>query len=784
MAWIKIPCILYAMAGFQIAVTPPHPPPPEAEQISWALVEILLKQRSGPFLVKVFCFVHAFRYAKKESQSLCWAAALSEILVIFASYLPECALSRVILDVLVHEGSNGIVWVSPLFVTGIVLTAVGAGIRYWCYCELGNLFTFEVSIRNDHRLVQSGPYDAVRHPGYTGIILAVSGVFCFSFAPGSWIQECGVLDTLVGRCAVMLQTGIVAFIICGLILRTNAEDKLLEKHFGDEWVNWSARVPYKLIPVTCPICSNRVESHNINAHIDQGCRDVSAEREFTSQSKPKLSSQSSDTSDVGHRKKIAPIFNSKSKPAMASQSSALMTPTALKRKTQEAVPKSVGDPPAKRSKTTLQDAAPLAEKLRPVIFKDFVGHHHVVDLIRNGFAGSVILWGPSGCGKTTLARLIATQTDAVFKELSATTASINDVRAIVDAAKSTLALTAKKTVLFFDENRGELMRDGPLNLEQDIFLPSLEKGYIQLIGATTENPSFKLNGALLSRCRVFALDRLQDRDIQNIVTQSLDRLSRDAGSSHGLADKVVETIVRMSSGDARVAISLVEIALKVPEDCDEAKTIALIRRSAATNYDTAEDHYNLISALHKSIRGSQADAALYWLARMLTGGDDPVYICRRLVVCASEDIGLADSHALPLATATLTACQHVGMPECRINLAHLVVYLSKAPKSTVSYEAYKKAEAAALEHPTLAVPLAVRNAPTGLMESIGYGEGYRYNPDYAHPVTNTYLPPELEARPFLRKDGEMAGKMWDEAALVAWETKENDGKQWEGRFQA
>ncbi|KAJ6593798.1 DNA polymerase III, clamp loader complex, gamma/delta/delta subunit, partial [Mycena capillaripes] len=471
-------------------------------------------------------------------------------------------------------------------------------------------------------------------------------------------------------------------------------------------------------------------------------------------------------------------------------------------------------PPRKRSRINLEQAAPLAERLRPTVLSDFVGHESVVSLIASGFCGSLILWGPSGCGKTTLARLIARQTDAVFKELSATVAGINDVRAIVDAAKSTLSLTGRKTVLFLDEihrfNKGQ----------QDIFLPFLERGYIQLIGATTENPSFKLIGALLSRCRsvflspqlsdnfrVFSLERLEDADIRNIITKALHRLSSSPDASgvslsahtssletepsstpvpfRELTDKIISTIVSMSAGDARIAISLLELSVKAPREFDEAKIQTLLRRSVATSYDTSEDHYNMISALHKSVRGSQPDAALYWLARMLAGGEDPTYICRRMVVCASEDVGLADNHALPLAVATLQACQNVGMPECRsINLAHLVSYLSEAPKSTRSYEAYKRAEEAVSKDPSLPVPLQMRNAPTALMKEVGYGKSYHYNPEYSHPVHNTYLPSQFESVQFLKKEGDTSGKLWDEEALTSWENNVNSGKPWEGRATA
>ncbi|KAJ6499404.1 DNA polymerase III, clamp loader complex, gamma/delta/delta subunit [Mycena sanguinolenta] len=560
--------------------------------------------------------------------------------------------------------------------------------------------------------------------------------------------------------------------------------------------------------VTCPICSQNVDSRTINAHIDAGCPQPTTSSPSTSQastivspgfpvgkSTQKASKVSSSQLKNNSGKNMAPIFNTKK---LVEPSSPTEPTSCMKREADSRPDNDEGGPPRKRCRINLAEAAPLAERLRPKLFSDFVGHESIVpDLLD---CGSLILWGPSGCGKTTLARLIATQTNAVFKELSATTAGIHDVRAIVEAAKSTLSLTGRKTILFMDEihrfNKGQ----------QDIFLPFLERGYIQLIGATTENPSFKLVGALLSRCRVFSLDRLQDTDIRSIITKALSRISSSAQSTSNLSvdtsssplsqsvepsptpfrelsDKIISTIVSMSAGDARIAISLLELAVKA-RDFDEAKVITLLRRSVATSYDTSEDHYNMISALHKSVRGSQPDAALYWLARMLTGGEDPVYICRRMVVCASEDIGLADNHALPLAVATLHACQQIGMPECRINLSHLVSYLSEAPKSTRSYEAYKRAEAAALENPTLPVPLEMRNAPTALMKEVGYGKSYLYNPDYAHPVHNTYLPHQFQNAKFLKKGDDTSDKMWDEDALTAWEHNVNGGLSWEGRMNS
>ncbi|KAI0085130.1 hypothetical protein BDY19DRAFT_897171 [Irpex rosettiformis] len=518
---------------------------------------------------------------------------------------------------------------------------------------------------------------------------------------------------------------------------------------------------------------------------------------------------------------------------------------AQKRRATETAPASDHtEPSTKKTKTgttvasRLSAAAPLAERLRPQNLGDFVGQPQLtahdsllMGLLRNGATGSMIFWGPPGCGKTTLARLLAKRTNAVFKELSATDAGISDVRTVAEEAKGVLSLTGRRTILFLDEvhrfNKAQ----------QDIFLPFVEQGIIQLIGATTENPSFKITGALLSRCRVFVLERLTGEDIRRIVTQAIERITPDSSvdstkpsssasetdftSSPTLApssslpmsqtaklglpsspendvsespsctpfpiypqltDTVLNTLISLSNGDARTALSLLELVLTSPPTTSASNLLSSLRSSVSTSFDrTGDDRYDMISALHKSVRGSDGDAAMYWLARMLSQGEDPLYIARRMVVCASEDVGLADNHALPLAMAALQACQVIGMPECRINLAHLVAYLAEAPKDTRAYKAYNRAEEAARKDMTLPVPLMVRNAPTRMMRDMGYGDEYHYNPDYIHPVVNNYLPPRLNGSVFLKHAGDLSDKFWDEEALRKWETEKNDGKPWEGR---
>ncbi|KAF8444521.1 hypothetical protein L210DRAFT_3610901 [Boletus edulis BED1] len=508
-----------------------------------------------------------------------------------------------------------------------------------------------------------------------------------------------------------------------------------------------------------PACSSSVLELNINNHLDSGC------------SEHKLDTGSQLPTKDEPNRKLAPIFpqsqGSSLRPSRIPPDLGFEGPSKKKRK----IEISSSQPVAGSEKHTknrafgaaAKSSTPLAERLRPQTLDEFVGQTHLTgpnsllrNLLTSGNLGGIIFWGPPGCGKTTLSRLLAREANCIFKEMSATSSGINDVRKVFEEAKGSLALTERKTLLFLDEihrfNKSQ----------QDIFLPYIEKGQIQMIGATTENPSFKLTGALMSRCRVFTLERLTDEDMRSII-------SRAVKCQHSfcpqLTPRVIASLISLSAGDARTALSLLDLVFASKNSIQEDELLASLRQSVSCSYDrTGESHYDMISALHKSVRGSQGNAAMYWLARMLTAGEDPLSIARRMVVCASEDIGLADNHALPLAIATFHACQQVGMPN-----------------STRAYEAYNAAEVAARVDVNVPVPMAIRNAPTSLMKELGYSEGYRYNPHYAHPVHNDYLPPAFREETFLKEPGDMSNKIWDEDALVKWEQVCNGGRPWPGR---
>ena len=397
-------------------------------------------------------------------------------------------------------------------------------------------------------------------------------------------------------------------------------------------------------------------------------------------------------------------------------------------------------------------AAPLAHRLRPDSFADFLGHDELLaagkplrQAIEQGAVSSMVLWGPPGCGKTTLARLVAHYTEKEFVTFSAVTEGVPRVREIIRDAELRRQTTGRGTILFCDEihrfNRAQ----------QDAFLPSVEAGVITLIGATTENPSFELNSALLSRLRVFVLQPLSPAAIAAIVARAEQQLKREIGRLPPLAPEATELLVRHADGDARRALNATEAvfshlarARRGDAPVTAAEVAAILERRIAQYDKSGEQHFNVISALHKAVRGSDPDAALYWFARMVEGGEDLLYVARRVVRMAVEDIGLADPRGLSLALAAKDAYHFLGSPEGDLAIAEAIVYLATAPKSNRVYEAWGAALGAARDHPAEPVPLHIRNAPTGLMKGLGYGAGYRYDhAEGGHAAGQEYLPDAL-----------------------------------------
>ncbi|MBT98663.1 MAG: AAA family ATPase [Dehalococcoidia bacterium] len=428
--------------------------------------------------------------------------------------------------------------------------------------------------------------------------------------------------------------------------------------------------------------------------------------------------------------------------------------------------------------------APLAERMRPRTFDDFVGQDQIVDpdrvLLKSIAAGrlpSIILWGPPGTGKTTLARLVATSTQSDFQPVSAVTSGVADLRKIVAEAKDRKGMHRQSTILFVDE----IHRFN--KAQQDVILPHVEDGTITFIGATTENPSFEVIAPLLSRCRVFTLQSLDPDQMKKVIARALADGDVGHGPMHAtMADDAADHLVNIANGDARIALNALETAAytSTPDAVGnriinlETISDALQRRSPM--YDKAgESHYDTVSAFIKSVRGSSPDGALYWLARMIESGEDPLFIARRLVILASEDIGLAEPQALAMAVAAQQAVHFLGMPEGRIPLAEATVYLAAAPKSNTAYAALNQAMQDVREQANEPVPLHLRNAVTGMMKDMGYGKDYKYSHNYeGHFEEQEYLPPSLKGRRYYHPGEEGAERQIGQRLNQWWSGKSTD----------
>ncbi len=420
---------------------------------------------------------------------------------------------------------------------------------------------------------------------------------------------------------------------------------------------------------------------------------------------------------------------------------------------------------------------PLASRLRPQTLREFCGQKHLLgegkvlrNIIERDKVGSMIFWGPPGVGKTTLARIIANCTQSSFIDYSAVTSGIKEIKQVMEQADKNRRF-GEKTILFVDE----IHRFN--KAQQDAFLPYVEKGSIILIGATTENPSFEVNGALLSRCKVFVLQALKTEDLKELLWRAV-KDERGFGKENiVISDEQIEMIANFANGDARIALSTLEMII-LNGDTDGEKTVVTnesveqCTSKKSLLYDkSGEEHYNLISALHKSMRNSDPDAAVYWLARMLEAGEDPIYIARRVTRFASEDVGLADSRALEIAVAAYHACHFIGMPECSVHLTQAVVYMSMAPKSNSMEVAYNLAKKDALEMLAEPVPLNIRNAPTKLMKELDYGKGYVYAHDTVEKMS------EMQCLPDSLKDKEYYIPT-EEGSEIKFKTRLKEIKEW------
>nr|DBA24617.1 TPA: hypothetical protein GDO54_012247 [Pyxicephalus adspersus] len=555
--------------------------------------------------------------------------------------------------------------------------------------------------------------------------------------------------------------------------------------------------------VQCPVCALEMPAANINSHLDS-CLDTKPSG--ATSKKRRLSSHEGSEIHGKTAGSAAPSFPMFQKPKPAehiqeeapSKSMASPKRTAMNHKwkdihvasNSEVIKKGQDERVLPTQSENIQingrkmaekfDGKPLADRMRPGTLHDYMGQEKVLGedtmlrkLLKANDVPSVILWGPPGCGKTTLAHIIAKNTNknnTRFVTLSATSASTNDVREVIKQAQNEIKLFRRKTILFVDE----IHRFN--KTQQDTFLPHVECGTITLIGATTENPSFQVNTALLSRCRVIVLEKLSVEAMEAILKRAVDSLgiqvlgedeqaecsSSDASEPPMYIEaKALTTLAHLCDGDARTGLNGLQLSVQARLAGEDTQKHGMIIKEEHIKeglqrshilYDRAgEEHYNCISALHKSMRGSDQNASLYWLGRMLEGGENPLYVARRLVRFASEDIGLADPLALTQAVSAYQACHFIGMPECEVILAQCVMYLAQAPKSIAAYSAYNKVKECLKNHkgPLPPVPLHLRNAPTKLMKNLGYGKGYKYNPMFSEPVNQDYLPPELKGTKFV-----------------------------------
>lgn len=531
--------------------------------------------------------------------------------------------------------------------------------------------------------------------------------------------------------------------------------------------------------VDCPICSKQVKETNINSHIDSGCISFIDEPSSADIPQNGIPQVANFFRTPSSKKPAQAPPTTKTVKQEASQDTnrisangtkpSLRTPASNKRPAPSSssdleddprlspIPITHSDqPPSKRSKpNALQRAAPLAERMRPrtlddVYGQDLVGPTGILrGLIESDRVPSMILWGGAGTGKTTIARVIANMVGSRFVEINSTSSGVAECKKYFAEAKGELGLTGRKTIIFCDE----IHRFS--KSQQDVFLGPVEAGTVTLIGATTENPSFKVQNALLSRCRTFTLSKLTEGDVVAILKRALHVEGPSYEPSELVDEELIRYLASFADGDARTALNLLELAMDLSHRADATKEIIKASLTKTLVYDRSGDqHYDTISAFHKSVRGSDPNATLYYLARMIQSGEDALYIARRMVVIASEDIGLRDNNMLTLAISTYTAAEKIGMPEARINLAHCAVALALSPKSTRAYRGLGNAMSALKEPGVAALPIPVhlRNAPTRLMKEMGYGADYKYNPMFVDGlVKQEYLPPELRGSVFLEE---------------------------------